>query len=107
MLTAPQLAGRYDAYVLALDAALDQGRRRVPALQPFMVWIEECWQDEAPPEPEAPPVAVSAGRWGPVRWHEVGGAIHGYVPGVAGCYDVTADNAPPALGRARLIGPAS
>ena len=99
MVTAQHLAGRYDAYVAALDAALRRGRPGAPPLQHFMVWIEGCWRDEGPPEPAAPPAAVSSGAWGTVRWHEAGGAIRGYVPGVAGCYEVAADAPPPALAR--------
>ena len=99
MVTAQQLASRYDAYIAALHAALRRGRRGAPPLQHFMVWIEGCWRDEALPEPAGPPLAVSAGGWGTVRWHEAGGAIRGYVPGLAGCYEVAADATPPALAR--------
>ena len=99
MVTAQHLAGRYDVYVAALHAALRRGRPGAPPLQHFMVWIEGCWRDEGPPEPAAPPAAVSAGGWGTVRWHEAGGAIRGYVPGLEGCYEVAAEPAPPALAR--------
>ena len=99
MVTAQDLARRYDAYVAALHPALRRGRRGAAPLQHFMVWIEGCWRDEAPPEPAGPPGAVSAGEWGTVRWHEAAGAVRGYVPGLAGCYEVVADAAPPALAR--------
>ena len=99
MISAQHLAGRYEAYVPALHAALRRGQREAAPLRHFMVWIEGCWRDEAPPEPAAPPAAVSAGGWGTVRWHEAGGTLRGYVPGLAGCYEVAADVAPPALVR--------
>jgi len=103
MPTAPQLARRYDEYLVALHAALRRGGRglgpvRAFPVRAFSAWVEGWWRDDAPPEPAGDPAAVSAGGWGTVRWHAVGGAIRGYVPGLAGCYEVPADAAPPALG---------
>ena len=104
MLSAPQLARRYEAYLASLHAALP-GRRGLAAVQPFLVWVEGCWRDEGPPEPADPPAAVSAGGWGTVRWHEAEGAIRGYVPGLAGCYEVPAGVAPPSMGNASRPAP--
>ena len=99
MVTTALLAHRYGEYLAALHAALARGRRGTAGVVPFMAWIEDRWRDDAPPEPAGPPAAVSAGGWGSVRWHEAGGAIRGYVPGWAGCYEVRVDDAPPLLGR--------
>jgi hypothetical protein len=99
MVTAAQLARRYEAYLAALHAALREGRRGAAEVRPFQDWVEGWWRDEGPPEPAGPPAAVSAGGWGAVRWHEAGGALRGYVPGLAGCYEVPAGAAPPAPAR--------
>lgn len=88
MVTTAQLARRYGEYLAVLHAALGRGRRGAAPVVPFMAWVEDCWRDDAPPEPAGPPAAVSAGGWGTVRWHEAGRAIRGYVPGLAGCYEV-------------------
>ena len=98
MVTAPQLALRYDEYRAALHVVLRRGCRGVAAVQPFLAWVEGCWRDDAPPEPAGEPAAVSAGGWGTVRWHAAGGTIRGYVPGLAGCYEVPASATPPPLG---------
>ncbi len=100
MVTAVQLARCYDAYLASLHAALRERRRGLAEVRPFQVWVEERWRDDAPPEPAGPPAAVSAGGWGTVRWHEAGGTIRGYVPGLAGCYEVPAGAAPPPMGNA-------
>ena len=97
MVTTAQLARRYGEYLAVLHAALARGRRGAAPVVPFMAWVEDCWRDDAPPEPAGPPAAVSAGGWGTVRWHEAGRAIRGYVPGLAGCYEVPVDAALPAL----------
>ena len=98
MVTAVQLARRYDAYLVSLHAALRKRRRGLDEVRPFLVWVEECWRDDAPPEPADAPAAVGIGGWGTVRWHEAGGTIRGYVPGLAGCYEVSAEATPPSLG---------
>ena len=98
MVTAVQLARRYEAYLAALPATLTRGRHGLVAVRPFLVWVEEFWREDAPPEPDSPPAAVSAGALGGVRWHEAGGTIRGYVPGLAGCYEVPTAASPPALG---------
>jgi hypothetical protein len=98
MVTASLLAGRYDAYLTALHRSLAQPRwSGLGPLQTFMAWIEGCWRDEALPEPDGPPTAVSVGGWGEVRWHETADGLRGYVPGLPGCYEVSAGDAPPPL----------
>lgn len=99
MVTTPLLARRYDEYRVAVDGTIAARHGGVSWVPAFMDWVEGYWGDDAPPEPAAPPAAVSAGGWGIVRWHDAGRAIRGYVPDQGGCYEVPRDAAPPALGR--------
>lgn len=105
MVEASQLAHRYDEYLVVLHAALARRRQGLGRVRTFMEWVEGYWREDVPQEPTAPPVAVSAGGWGVVRWHEGDGLIRGYVPGLSGGYEVPIDAAPPAVGgRDRYLG---
>ena len=98
MVDARQLAHRYDEYLDSFYRVLaPRGGRG--GVRPFMAWVEGYWRDDAPPEPVAPPAAVSAGGWGIVRWHQSADGVRGYMPDSGGCYEVPADAALPALGR--------
>jgi len=98
MVDVRQLAHRYDEYLDSFHRVLAP-RGECAAVRPFMAWVEGYWRDDAPPEPTAPPAAVSAGAWGIVRWHQAEDALRGYVPGSAGCYELPRDATPPAVGR--------
>ena len=102
MTSAHQVAARYDRYAAVVRDGYGTAhwRRELAAVRAFMTWIESFWWDDAPPEPATGPDAVSADAGlGPVRWYDSGGTVLGYAPGLDGCYQVPAADAPPALGR--------
>ena len=70
------LARRYDRFLASLG--------HVSVAGSFAAWLGRYWRDACPPAPAAPPAAVSAG----VQWHDVPGAVLGYVSALAGCYRV-------------------
>ena len=96
MVSTPLLARRYDEYRASVNGPPSARQRGKGWTASFMAWLESYWGDDAPPETAGRPAAVSAGGRGTVRWHETGGAIRGYVPDQAGCYEVPRDAAPPA-----------
>ena len=94
VLTPADLARHYDGYIAACRRGATTGVDR------FDVWLESFWGAEAPPEPNAPPDALSVlGNAGiGIRWYAHDSAIFGYVPGRArGCYRISIGATPPSI----------
>ena len=86
--TARQIARAYDSYISAVWRGDTSETRR------FAAWLKGCWGLGGPPEPAAPPAAISAlgGAGASIRWHETPSMILGYIPGVLHrCYQVPRD----------------
>jgi hypothetical protein len=93
MTTAREIARTCDLYVSA------PWRGESDDVVQFSCWLRNHWA-LGPDEPGRSPDAFSAvgGGGAGIRWHEVGGMIYGYIPGVElRCYQIPKAAEPPAL----------
>ena len=100
MVSAQQLAVRYEEYAAVLDDhyGTRDWRHELAAVRIFMAWIESFWHDDAPPEPAVHPDAVSVGdRSAIIQWYDDGSAVLGYPTDLPGCYRVPTIDAVPAF----------